>query len=646
MSLRITCFFVCFALFQTLSAQNNNIDSLKKVLPTQKGADKIKTTIELCWEYRFVNADTARQYGMTALQMAQDAGNENLEVEALHNIGVTYEAQSEYPDALAYERRALELRKKLGDDQKTANTLNNIGIIHDELGDAKQALDYYFEARRIYEKFGDKSKIAMVSSNIGIVLKSQKDFKNAASNYRQALDIYKEIDNKFGVAACYANLGSVYLYVPVYDSALYYSLEATKAFEGLNIQQFLPTTLGNAGRAYDKLGFKKEAKESLLRAINLHIKYDNKKDLAYAYVYLGSIYKDEKNFSEAKKTVLLGLDIATKVNARQEMLDARKELAAIYKQEGNFAKALEEFTEYDILKDTLFQEEKTKQIAELQTRYETEKKETEIKLLRQENDLKDSRLERNQALVAGLVLLVTALVVFGFMVRTRMALKQKAELEETKASLRAAQLAAVITSQESERKRFAADLHDGLGQLISAVRLNLSKENVERRSLDQAVEVLNEMNSEIRNIAFNLMPQVLIKNGLTDALQELATRVNLTEKVRIKIGAYDVEPIHETDKKVALYRVCQEWINNVLKYSGATEINVQLVQHQQELVITIEDNGQGFNTDSLILSQGNGWKNIQSRLAMIQGQIEIDTVAGRKGTTVIVTVPGLAAQAA
>ncbi|MEJ0029351.1 MAG: hypothetical protein WDO15_02790 [Bacteroidota bacterium] len=100
----------------------------------------------------------------------------------------------------------------------------------------------------------------------------------------------------------------------------------------------------------------------------------------------------------------------------------------------------------------MFKAEKTKATAELQTRYETEKKENQIKFLRQENDLKDSRLERNQALVAGLILLVSALIVVGYMIRNRMALKQKAELEETKASLTAAQLTAVITSQESERK--------------------------------------------------------------------------------------------------------------------------------------------------------------------------------------------------
>jgi signal transduction histidine kinase len=643
---RIASFLIGFTVFQASWAQNNNIDSLKAVLSHSQGDNRIHTMIELCWEYRFVNADSARQYGMQALELSRKAGNETLEVEALNNIGVTYEAQGEYNDALRYQLSALELRRKLGDEIKTANTLNNIGIIHDERGEFKEALDYYFQARRIYEKAGDKEKIAMTSSNIGIVLKGRKDFRQAASYYRNAMTIYQELGKKFGVAACYANLGSAYYYVPMYDSSLYYSLQATKAFEDLNIRQFLPTTLGNAGMAFDKLGRKQESKEYLARAIALHEEYDNKKDLSFALTYLSGVYRGERNFAEAEKTATRALAMASKINARQQILEAHVELSKIYEATGKFSKALEEFRAYDIVKDTLFEEEKTKQIAELQTRYETEKKENEIRFLRQENELKDSRNDRNVALVAMLILLLTALLVFGYMWRNRMALKQKAELEETKASLREAQLAAVITSQEAERKRFAADLHDGLGQLISAVRLNLSKEQVEKRSLDQAVEVLNEMNSEIRNIAFNLMPQVLIKNGLTEALEELATRVNHTEKIKIKIGAYDVEPIHETDKKVALYRICQEWINNVIKYSGCTEINVQLVQHLQELVITIEDNGHGFDMQTLGLSQGNGWKNIQSRLAMIHGHIDIDSVKGRRGTTVVITVPGLAAQAA
>lgn len=626
--------------------QNRNVDSLRNALATAQGEARIKTLLELCWELRFTSADSARNYGLEALELTQQSAKPELEVEALHNIGVTYEAQGDYPEALNYEFKALDLRRQLGDEIKTANTLNNIGIIHDEKGDYKKALEYYFEARKIYEKAGDKEKIAMVALNIGIVLKAQQDFAQAAGYYRTAMNVYKELGKRFGVSACYANLGSVYFYVPKYDSSLYYSLLATKEFEEQNIRQFLPTTLCNAGMAFDKLGKKKEAKEYLTRALKLNEEYDNKKELSFVLIYLASVYRGDGDYAKALGAVKRGLDIALKIEAQQQVLEARKELSDIYTAMGNYKQALEEFRAFDVVKDTLFKKEKAKAIAELQTKYESEKKESEIKFLRSENDLKTSRLRVNQVLMAALGLLITALIIFGFMVRNRMALKQKVELEETKASLREAQLAAVITSQEAERKRFAADLHDGLGQLISAVRLNLSKDQLEKRSVDQAVEVLNEMNSEIRNIAFNLMPQVLIRSGLVEALDELASRVNRSEKIRVNVKSYDVEPIHETDKKVALYRICQEWVNNVMKYSHCTTINIQLVQHQQELVITIEDNGQGFDASKLEQSQGNGWKNINSRLAMIHGQIDLDSQPGRNGTTLIVTIPGLAAIAA
>lgn len=641
---------VILVLFFTLpfaaTGQNVSIDSLRKVLSTTRGADHVKTMIELCWQYRFVSADTARQYGMEALKLSRELENKELEVEALHNIGVTYEAQGDYKDALTYERQALALRQVLGDSIKLANTLNNLGIIYDEQGEYKDALEHYFQARKIYDAAGDPEKIAMVSLNIGVVLKAQEDYAEAARYYRHAMEIYKQIKKPFGVAACYANLGSVYYYVPQYDSSLYFSLLATKEFEQQKILQFLPTTLCNAGMAYDKLGLKKESKEHLLRAKAMNEEYDNKKELSFVLIYLAGVYRQEGDYATATRTVNEGIAIARRINARQQVMEGLKEYSEICFAQGNYKQAFLEFGKFSAVKDSLFKEEKSRQMAELQTKYDTEKKEGEILQLRHENELKDSRDQRNKMMIAGLGALVVMLIAMGLLVRNRLVLKQKAELEKTKTLLREAQLAAVITSQEDERKRFAADLHDGLGQLISAVRLNLSKENVEKRSVDQAVEVLNEMNSEIRNIAFNLMPQVLIRSGLVEALEELAMRINRTEQIKLNISSFDLMPIHETDKKVALYRICQEWINNVIKYSQCTTIDVQLVQHQQELVITIEDNGTGFDTDRLIHSTGNGWKNINSRLAVIQGSIDIDSVSGRKGTTVIVTVPGLAAMAA
>jgi two-component system NarL family sensor kinase len=627
-------------------AQDSNVDSLKTVLKTSKGQDQIKTLIELCWEYRFTNADTARGYGLEALRMARLAKDRALEVEALHNIGITHEAQGNLDEALKFQMEALAIREQLGDAVRTANTLNNIGIIYDEKGDYKEAFEYYYKAHTIYEKAGDKAKIAMVSVNMGIVLKAQADYRAAVTYYRNAMNVYKELGNRFGSAACYANLGSVYFYLPHYDSSLYYSLLATQEFEAQNIAQFLPTTICNAGMAYDKLGRKKEAREYMLRAVALDEKYDSKKELAFALIYLADIYRRDHAFEDAKSNASRGLAIAISIDAQEQVMEARQALSDIYRDQGRFREALDQYVLHTAIKDSLFKKEKSNQLAELQTKYDTEKKESAIRLLQQENEIQDARLGQNRLLTIGLGVFAIALIVLGFLLHNRIALKQKVELEATKATLREVQLHAVITSQENERRRFATDLHDGLGQLISAVRLNLSRGEVEKKSVDQAVEILNEMNSEIRNIAFNLMPQVLMRSGLTEALDELAARINRTEKMRITIGAFDMVPIHETEKKVALYRICQEWINNVIKYSHCTQISVQLVQHQQELVITIEDNGTGFDPSILPDSLGNGWKNINSRLAMVHGQIEVDSLPNRPGTTVIIAVPGLAALAA
>jgi len=620
--------------------QNNNIDSLKTLLANQSNEkSRIKPLLELCWEYRFINADSARKYGLKALAISEELNLADYKVEALHNLGVTHEAQGNYVEALDFEQKALALRRQLGDESKTANTLNNIGIIYDEQGDFKKALEYYLDARKIYERLNDDGKIAMVIINMAIVFKSQQEYPRVIASYQDALKIYGRLNNKFGIAVCYANLGSVYNYLPNYDSALHYSLIATTEFEAQNVQQFLPTTLCNAGMAYHKLGNKNLAKEYLLRAQKLNEQYDNKKELAFVMIYLADVYREEGQLTQAEKLATEALAIALRINALKEVMDAHVSLSEIKAAQNNFKDAYKEFKESRIVKDTLYQQEKTRQMAELQTQYETVKKENAILLLTKENEIKDSRIRQSLLAIFLLLAILGALVGLGYLWSNRLKLKQQAELQTTRAALREGQLKAVIGSQEEERKRFAADLHDGFGQMISALRLSLSREVVEKPTVDHALGVLNDMNVEIRNIAFNLMPQALVKSGLQEALKEFAARINRSGGITISVQTYDVDKEMSNEHSIALYRICQEWVNNVIKYSGANQISIQLVQHPQELILTIEDNGQGFEIESLTSGQGNGWKNINSRLHMIKGSIEIDTLKERRETTVVVIVP-------
>lgn len=623
-----------------VAAQNNNIDSLKRALKSAKSDQEIaQSLLELCWEYRFINADTARQYGARALELAQKNGFREEEVEALHNIGITHEAQGNYAEALDFEFKALEFRKAMADESKTANTLNNIGIIYDEQGNYKRALEYYHEARKIYEKLNDEKKIAMVLVNMAIVLKAQGEYAKVIEYYHEALTIYERLNNEFGVAVCDANLGSVFYYLPDYDSALHYSLKATREFEAQNVQQFVSSSLCNTGMAYDKLGDKEKAKLYLLKAKKMHQQYDNKKELAFTMVYLSTLYRSEGLYQLAEKEAFEALTIALKINALQQVMDARLELAEINASKNDFRKAYHEYREYVLVKDSIYQQDKSRQIAELQTEYETIKKENQILQLKQINELKDVRLNQSIITIILLVAILGGILTFGFLWKNRITLKQQAELQATRASLRESQLKAVIASQEEERKRFAADLHDGFGQMISALRLSLSNEKVDEDALHHALGVLNDMNIEIRNIAFNLMPQVLMKSGLEEALKEFALRISRSGGVSVSVNTYDLDNNMPAEHRIALYRICQEWVNNVIKYSGANHVSIQLVKHPEELVLTIEDNGVGFDSKSLLDSVGNGWKNINSRLHMIKGTIEIDTQKGRQGSTLIISVP-------
>ncbi len=627
---------ILFCSFSVALGQSQNLDSLKTVLIHADGKDKIKTLIDLCWGYRFINADSARSYGLTALGLARKAKLQEYEVDALHNIGVTLEAQGNYAEALTYEVEALDLRRKIGDDLKTANTLNNLGIIHDEQGNYQKAIEYYFEARTIYERLGDESKIAMVLVNIGIVLRAQKEYDKVLTYYYQAIKIYKKLDNRFALAACHANLGSVFLEVPNYDSSLYYSLLATHEFEEQNIRQFLPTTLANIGTVYDSLGKSELAKEYLLNAKALHGEYDNKKELSAVLIQLSRIYLNTNELELAESSTRKALSIAEKIRALEQIASGHQMLAQIHAKSKDFSAAYREHILYVKSKDSLFQQKKIEQMAELQTKYETDKKEKENAIQRLVISEQNLRLQRNQTFIVALIGLLMLLSFVGILWRSRIKLKQQKLIEQQQRKHQEELTKSVIELQERERSRFAQDLHDGFGQMITALKFQLENPQHETESASQ---LIGQMHDEIRNVSFALSPQVLVRDGLIQALKELAARLNKSGKVNLMVQSTGLEKRLTSNSEITIYRICQEWLNNVLKYSGAAKITLQLVNHPDELLLTIEDDGKGFNPSLLETGKGNGWKNIQSRALILQGEVDIDSLGNRKGTTFTLHIP-------
>lgn len=201
----------------------------------------------------------------------------------------------------------------------------------------------------------------------------------------------------------------------------------------------------------------------------------------------------------------------------------------------------------------------------------------------------------------------------------------------------------VMEAVERERKRIAIDLHDGLGQLLSTVKLNVSalEDHIhpeDEQIYDTSLHLLDEACTEVREISHNMMPSTLIRMGFLPALKESVANINKAGKLQVSIHAETYNSYPDESRDVALYRVCQELLNNAIKYSQAKQVIIKLVQTDSRLFLSIKDDGRGFDTELLHSSAGIGWSNIYSRIGLLNGNVEVHSVLN-EGTLVKIDVP-------
>jgi signal transduction histidine kinase len=206
-------------------------------------------------------------------------------------------------------------------------------------------------------------------------------------------------------------------------------------------------------------------------------------------------------------------------------------------------------------------------------------------------------------------------------------------------------LNALSEAQESERSRFAKDLHDGLGGMLSGVKLSLS--NMKGNAMlsgqyvdvfERALDMLDNSIHELRRVAHNLMPESLVKFGLAASLKDFCDFINSSKVINVifqQIGTYHRL---EMSAEIVLYRVINELVNNALRHASATELIIQLNYDDHLLTLTVEDNGKGFDPSTLDQTTGSGWPNIKSRIAYLKGSLDVQASPGN-GTSVNITIP-------
>ena len=585
------------------------------------------------------------QNAQKLLQYSKEEENTAMQLEAIKYMGIAQHLQARYDSAIYWNNKGLELATQINDSTNMAKCYLNIATSYNSKGDFENAVKNALKAEKGFEAIDDKNGQGRVQNLLGVFYYKRKDYETAYKYFKTYNQLAVASRDSGEIISSMNNMAAALHVLERYQEQrqlLRKSIEIQEA-QGQYIR--IGSAYENLGTLYLEADSLKQASVLYQKALKSYNTNNNSRNIARLLLQTGRLKKRQNNYPGARKD----FETSLKLSEENSLMDIKKEalnqLTILYEERGDFKNAYLTLNDYIVAKDSILNEENQNSINQLMIEFETEKKERQI--AEQELEITQKTLESKHKSTA-IIFLSGALVILllvAFIVYTRIRIKQERRLNQERMQMQQLQMKVVLESQESERKRFARDLHDGFGQLITAVKMMLtqmhtstSKEERSEIAL-KSNEVLDSMHTQLREIAHNLMPEQLMEEGLEPALRDYARRISKNTDIQIEINTFGMDKTLNQAVEINLYRIIQEWINNVIKHSGAKNLSLQLTGFDNEINLLIEDNGKGFDKEKLLKSSGWGWKNIQSRLEAINGKLEIDSREGYDGTSFILDFP-------
>ena len=353
------------------------------------------------------------------------------------------------------------------------------------------------------------------------------------------------------------------------------------------------------------------------------------------------------------KNYALAKSYADSAMALALQFDFRNERHKLYAHLSNLAYSMQDMSlgqyysiQSNLLGDSILNETIQKSTLEIEKKYESEKKEKQI--IQLEADKKVQQILIKQKNTLNYILIGAAVSLFLVTMLSYRNYKQKQKFQQQRISELEIQqqltaTEAVLKGEEQERTRLAKDLHDGLGGMLSGIKysfntmkgnLIMTQENA--LAFERSMDMLDSSIKEMRRVAHNMMPEALVKFGLDTALKDFCNDINLTGVLRISYLSINVENVMiDQTTAITVYRIVQELINNTIKHAGAANAIVQLTKSNNTLSLTVEDDGKGFDKNTLNAAKGIGWRNIQNRVDFLKASLDVKTENG-KGTSVLI----------
>ncbi len=569
---------------------------------------------------------------------------------AFMRFGALMNIKGKSDSALYYFKQAFSIRKELNNVVGMASICQQISYVYRNIGKKDSAFFYMYEAQRLFDETKDSVSIASIYVELANLNTTYQNYTQSEKYLAKALPIFVKFNNQTLLYQTYVEYGALFFKQSDNKKALYYYLKA----KDINNRYLENPTYSAAiynyiALCYEELGNKTKAVEYFKKAIQEYTFLEMPNELAMLQFNLGNLYIGIKQADLGIYHLELSKKIAIEINDTYRLSKCYELLSDAYALKGDYLKAYNYYVLHNSISDSLLNLEKVKQIAEMNVVYETEKKVQEIELLNAENKVKEAR---NKLLIFSTLFLLLGILilVYVYIQRSRIAKKNELLAQQKIQNLINEQelktYEAMMEGQEEERKRIAVDLHDRLGSMLSTVKLLFSAlDNKIDQALDENKQqytkanlLLDEACVEVRRISHNLSTGMVSSFGLQTALEELADSIDDSEIISCKLNMYGMEERLNTKLEVAIYRMIQEIINNILKHAKATKISIQLHKSEDSISISIEDNGVGFNVAEKKKSGGLGLGSIEARANKEGGTYHIDSNIGR-GSISILEIP-------
>ncbi|WP_436416657.1 tetratricopeptide repeat-containing sensor histidine kinase [Petrimonas sp.] len=544
---------------------------------------------------------------------------------ALTLVNTNLDSSFHYLEKAGHIYRSLKTKEAILGE---AMVFHNYGTVGQIQGDYVQAIDYYIRASKLFDEIGDVKSRPYTLNNLASLYALVDDFPKSEKYARECIELSQKNKDEFMVATGHINLAGALMKQGKYEEAVS-SLNEVWAY-GEKYNDPYKIFLYHLNYATYLMDYKRDYPSAIKeyeKAQQLATEVGDEWEIMRKNVALSEAYLENKQFAEAEKTAINALNTAIALQAKDKQREALWVLAQANAHNRNFETAFNQLNEAYLLKDTVFADNNQRQMALLETEYETEKKEIRINALEKERVLYGIIFAVS---LLGIIILLGALYLRQ-RAKKQLAQQQVIQLEKEKQLIATH---AILEGEATERTRLARDLHDGLGGMLSAVKLNLfdmkkggallASEDV--MQFNKVVEMLDSSITELRRVAHNMMPDSLSRYGLKVSLQDFCNSLP-----NVHFHYFGNDERLENTLEIMIYRSVHELVNNALKHAEAENINVQIVQQDDRVSLTVQDDGKGLDPGTPV--KGTGLNNIRTRAESVGGTLNVFSEPG-KGTEV------------